>query len=167
MSSGEAFSPTSRAKPPRAHHFATGYNTTGAAIMDNLRKACEKLGVKVLTETRATKLLTDSSGAITGVSATGKNGEITIDTKCAVVATGALYGNKELIKKSIPWPQTYEPEEFVPWGLDHPGDGFQMATEVGVAREGPGHVANARPDLRSGTAAAGLYNSHYPFSGLG
>ncbi len=121
---------------PRAHHYATGYNTTGAAIMDKLRQACEKLSVKILTQTRGKRLLIDGNGNITDVIAGTKDGEMTIHTKSVIVATGGLYGNKDLIKKAIPWPQTYEPEEFITWGLDHPGDGFQMLTEVGAAREG-------------------------------
>jgi len=120
---------------PRAHHYAVGAATTGAAIMGALRQSCDRFGVKILTETRGTNLVMDK-GKVTGVKATAKGKELGIRAKSVIVATGGMYGNEEMIQKSILWPQTYETRQFVSWGLPHPGDGVAMLTEAGAAREG-------------------------------
>src|SRR5208283_2713415 len=63
---------------PRAHHRALGAATTGAAIMNALRKSCNDLGIKIMLETRGMSLLMDK-GKITGVKAKSKDKELTIN----------------------------------------------------------------------------------------
>jgi fumarate reductase flavoprotein subunit len=121
---------------PRAHHYAVNANTTGASIINCLLKFCNDSGVQILKQTRGRELLKDGEGNISGVVAETKDGEITINAKSAIIATGGLYGNEELIQKTIPYPLTYEEKEFIPWGLPHPGDGLQMAVDAGAARDG-------------------------------
>ncbi len=120
---------------PKAHHHAAGAATTGAAIMNALRKACDKLGVRIVTETRGTGLIMEN-GSVAGVKATSKGKEIEIRSKSVIVATGGMLGNEKMIQGSIQWPQTYEEKQFVSWGLPHPGDGVDMLTKAGAAREG-------------------------------
>jgi fumarate reductase flavoprotein subunit len=120
---------------PRAHHHAVGAATTGTAIMRALKTNCDRLGVKILTETRGLSLIVDN-GAVTGVKAESADGEMTISAKSVIVATGGMYGNVEMIQGSVQWPQTYKDEEFVEWGLRYAGDGVRMLSEVGAAREG-------------------------------
>ena len=121
---------------PRAHHYAVGANTTGAAIVNSLLKTCDESGVQIFKQTRARKLLKDGEGNISGVVAETKDKEITINARSVILATGGLYGNEELIRKTIQYPLTYEEKEFIPWGLPHPGDGLQMAVDIGAARDG-------------------------------
>ena len=118
---------------PRAHHHTKGPGSTGSNIMKALYKSCEALGVRVLTQTRAKRLLTDGKGNVAGIMAETKDGELTIEAKSIILATGGMQGNSELISKLFP---AYKVEEILHWGLPHMGDGLQMATEIGAAREG-------------------------------
>ena len=103
--------------------------------MNALRTSCDKLGVKILTETQGVSLIMDK-GAVAGVKAVSEDGELTVRAKSVIVATGGLYGNTKMIQESVQWPQTYQDEEFVEWGLRYSGDGVRMLAEAGAVREG-------------------------------
>jgi fumarate reductase flavoprotein subunit len=120
---------------PRAHHHALGAATTGTAIMNAMNKSAQSLGVKILTKTKGSSLIMEK-GKVTGVKATSGDKELTIQTKAVIVATGGLFGADKMVQEGINWPQTYEPNNFVSWGLKYNGDGVRMLTEAGALREG-------------------------------
>ncbi|MCA0241238.1 MAG: FAD-dependent oxidoreductase [Proteobacteria bacterium] len=107
---------------------------TGNVIAQILIDECKRLGVEISLETRATQLLTDGAGTVTGVRAVQKGKAVRIDAKSVIVATGSITGNKALMK-------TYFPEvDFnnvriaadLPWAS---GDGMIMAQDIGAARD--------------------------------
>jgi fumarate reductase flavoprotein subunit len=106
----------------------------GAELIKVLEKECKTLGVRMLRDCAAKKLLMDRRRRITGVIAAAKDAELTIKARGVIVATGGYGGNKALLKKYNP----YYNENIILKGIPHNGDGFLMATEVGAATEGLG-----------------------------
>jgi fumarate reductase flavoprotein subunit len=102
---------------------------TGPVIIRTLQKNCEDLGVEVLLNCPAKKILTNRQGEVTGVLAAGKDGEFTINSKSVIIATGGYSGNKELLKRYYP---AYH-ENLVSLGASCNGDGLMMALEAGAA----------------------------------
>lgn len=92
-------------------------------VMENKFK---EFGGTVLPETRATALLTDEEGGVTGVIALAKDGhQITIYAKSVVLATGGYGANISLL------PDTLHGYKFYGRSTDM-GDGFLMATDIGA-----------------------------------
>ncbi len=119
---------------PLVRHSVIGH---GTELMKCLRDACEALGVKVLTRTRAKKILREGNGPVTGVVAQTKEGEITIGAKCVIITTGGYGGNKEMLKRHC----SYYHENMSYNGLPtNTGDGITMGVEAGAATDGLGHL---------------------------
>ena len=108
----------------------------GIELINVLVRDCETLGVRLLRETPAKKLLTDETGNVVGVVAVTKQNELRINAKSVIIATGGYGGNKKLLKKY----NRYYNENIVLKGVPHMGDGLLMATEVGSATEGLGLI---------------------------
>ena len=106
-----------------------------------LVKNCEELGVKLLCETSAKKILTGTGGKVTGVLAATEDGkELEVKAKSVIIATGGYAANKEMLKK-----HPYYHESMVSRGLPHEGDGIRMTTEIGADTEGIGEMALVGP----------------------
>lgn len=118
---------------PSTFHVIRPPARTGSAVVKALRDSCERLGVQLLCQHEAKKLLTDGKGKITGVLATTKGREVRLNAKSIILATGGFAGNKKLLQKYVP---SYDEEEIRNIGLPHQGDGLRMATEIGAAIEG-------------------------------
>ncbi len=109
----------------------SGYRT-GKKIVDTLLASCEKLGVAVLTQTRATKLLRSGENKVNGVIAIDAEGEeLQIDAKAVILSTGSISSNKELIQRF------YNSDEYkdirIMANVPHnTGDGLIMAEEIGA-----------------------------------
>ena len=114
-------------------HISSRPGRTGSAIVKALRKNCTDLGVRLLCQTRAKRLLTDEKGSVIGVLATTEDKELSIRAKSVIIATGGFAGNKELLKKYLP---SYDEEGIHHQGILHKGDGLRLATEIGAATEG-------------------------------
>jgi fumarate reductase flavoprotein subunit len=125
---------------PLVRHSVIGH---GNALMKTLRNNCQELGIKILTRTSAKKILRDGKGKVTGVVAKSKEGELTITTKCIIVASGGYGNNKEMLKKYCPY---YHDSMTYDGPANNTGDGIIMATEIGAA-----------------TAGLGTLNLHGPF----
>jgi fumarate reductase flavoprotein subunit len=123
---------------PRTYHMPKGH---GAGLTRALLAKCEMLGVKVLCETVATRILTDEAGAVSGVVAGGRRGDLRIDTRSVIIATGGYSGNRDLLKTHYP---RYT-ENLRLYGLPNMGDGLQLASQVGAATEGLGTVLTMGP----------------------
>jgi len=117
---------------PAFFHVVSESRPLGSAVINALSKSCAELGVRVLCQTGARKLLTDSKGKITGVLAAVKGKELSIHTRSIIIATGGFAGNARLIKKYVP---SYDETEIRIVGLLHKGDGIRMASEIGAATE--------------------------------
>lgn len=103
---------------------AAGVNLMKTA-MDNV----EQRNMDILFSTPARRLITDASGAITGIVAPGANGEIAIRARRAVIlACGGFEQNQWLLMQYLQGKPFYS---MAP--LTHTGDGILMAQKVGAA----------------------------------
>ena len=126
---------------PRIMHLPEGM---GAGLVQVLVAKCKSLGVTLLRDTAATKILTDRNGTIVGINAVAKEEEISVSSKCVVIAAGGYGGNRDLLKKY--YPQYTDELHLV--GLPHQGDGLRMAMEAGAATEGLGTLLLRGPYFR-------------------
>ena len=126
---------------PRIMHLPEGM---GAGLVQVLVAKCKSLGVALLRDTAATKILTDRNGTIVGINAVAKEEEVSVFSKCVVIAAGGYGGNRDLLKKY--YPQYTDELHLV--GLPHQGDGLRMAMEAGAATEGLGTLLLRGPYFR-------------------
>ena len=111
--------------PLQMMHLVTG---GGAAMAEPFDAALKNAGVEVMLETRATELVTDSTGAVVGVRAESNGSNVAISAKSVVIATGGYAYNPELTAMLTP-------ELAGTWGIGFPGstgDGLIMASKVGA-----------------------------------
>ena len=123
---------------PRIYHLPEGY---GAALIKVLVKKCEELGVTLLKETPARKILVRKGKGVTGILGGSRDRKVMISAKSAIIATGGYSGNKELLKRYCP---NYTEDAHV-HGIPHMGDGIVMAREAGAASEGLGSLLSMGP----------------------
>lgn len=129
---------------PRIMHLPEGM---GAGLIQVLVTKSKSLGVTLLCDTAATKILTDKSGRAVGVSAVTKEEEITVASKCVIIAAGGYGGNRDLLEKH--YPQYTDELHLI--GLPHQGDGLRMAMEAGADTEGLGTLLLRGPYFRGST----------------
>jgi fumarate reductase flavoprotein subunit len=116
----------------------------GAAFINVLGKSCQALGVRIVTQARAKKILLDERGNLAGILATRKREQLRVSAKSVVIATGGYAGNKKLLEKYYP----SSTKNIFRIGLPHMGDGLLMATEIGADTEGLGTLQVVGPGLR-------------------
>ena len=110
-------------------HCPTDGTIPGVEIVNVLSEQCEKLGVEIRLNTKATKLVTDESGRVIGVNIQNENGEeSTIDCTSVILATGGYSNNPEMIAKDHPDLKNIH----LPSSMGVEGDGIIMATELGA-----------------------------------
>ena len=108
-----------------------GIGPRAASFMNKaLYAKAQELGVKVMLETPAKKILMDDEGKVCGVVATDKDGkEIQIACKAAIICTGGGGANPEFIKEQTGYIFGKDMFNFaIPGNV---GDGIKMAWEVG------------------------------------
>ncbi|MEJ2738603.1 MAG: FAD-dependent oxidoreductase [Dehalococcoidia bacterium] len=115
----------------------------GTSYVKAMQDECSKLGVYLLKNTRAKKLVTGKNSNITGLIAVSDDKEIQISAKSIIIATGGYAGNKRLLKKYC----RFNLEPIKCYGLPHKGDGLLMAMEAGAANEGLGILHIGGPDF--------------------
>ena len=109
-----------------------GIGPRAASFMNKaLYARAQELGVKVMLETPAKKILKDTEGKVCGVLAINKEGkEIEISCRAAVIATGGAGASPEMIKEETGY--TFGEDMFnfaIPGNV---GDGIRMAWEAGA-----------------------------------
>jgi fumarate reductase flavoprotein subunit len=127
---------------PLVRHSVRGH---GHALMKTLRDNCRELGIRILTRTPGKKILRDARGGISGVLAESKEGDISISTRRAIIATGGYGNNKDMLKKY--WPN-YNENYTYDGPPSNTGDGIIMATEIGAATAGMGALNLHGPFVR-------------------
>ncbi|HEY78860.1 MAG TPA: FAD-dependent oxidoreductase [Dehalococcoidia bacterium] len=113
----------------------------GAAFINILIKSGKALGVQLITQARAKRLLLDEKGNVAGILATRKGEPLQIKAKSVVIATGGYAGNKKLIAKYYP----LDTSNMFRIGLPHTGDGLQIVTGIGADTEGLGTLQMTGP----------------------
>ncbi len=104
--------------------------SVGAYTVPLLEEACEKRdNLSLLTDTTATQILTDDTGAAVGVVATGKTGNtVTVNAGSVVLATGGFGANLDMVVE-------YKPELagfMTTNAAGIQGQGIEMATAIGA-----------------------------------
>ncbi|MBN1188834.1 MAG: FAD-dependent oxidoreductase [Dehalococcoidales bacterium] len=136
----------------------------GTGIIKVLLKKCNELGVRFLYRTRVEKLLTDKTGAVSGVVVTSEGDKRTIYARSAIIATGGYSSSKELMRKYCPQYDVNNidklnvkgthPGDRIRWLRQmHTGDGILMAFEIGAADEGLGNLLMNGPNFVAGNHA--------------
>ena len=118
---------------PRLYHVPEGY---GAGLVKALLSKCKELGVRILSQTAAIKIVRMEKGDVLRVLAVSEDKEIAIEARGVVIATGGYSGNKEMLKKYC---AEYTEDAFVN-GIEQMGDGLRMAVDIGASTEDLGNV---------------------------
>jgi len=108
-----------------------GKATNGSALIQNIERFVRGKGIRILTETPATELLTNSKGDVVGVLAKGKDGNIRISAKKVILATGGYAKNEELLERFIP--KAAGTAKLSAASAGSTGDGIIMAENIGAA----------------------------------
>jgi len=119
------------------HCFKEG----GNAVAKVLKKSCDDLGVQLICDTPAKKILVDKQVRVEGVLATSKNETLRISAKNVIIGTGGYAANKDLLKKYAP----LYTDGMTVAGMGNDGDGITMAWEAGADSDGMGHLQLVGP----------------------
>lgn len=110
-------------------HRPSDTSAVGPMLVNALNNKVAELNIPVLLQTKAEKILVDENGAVSGVTATDKDGnEFTIDCTAVVLATGGFGANAKMVEE-------YNPKLAGFGTTNHAGatgDGIEMAKELGV-----------------------------------
>ena len=101
---------------------------SGNELIKNYLEKCEELGIEVITEADVKEILTEDN-KITGVKAETADGELTVNAKSVVLATGGFGSNDEMTYEN-----DHEVDEYVK-STNSPGatgDGIIMAEALGA-----------------------------------
>ena len=103
--------------------------SVGSYIIPRLQSKCEELGVEILLNTTANKILTDADGAAVGIEATDKDGAtVTVNAKAVVLASGGFGANLDMVTEYKP-----ELEGFMTTNAaGAQGQGIDMAVAIGA-----------------------------------
>jgi fumarate reductase flavoprotein subunit len=124
-------------KGPRMDKFkelpdpSIGPGRGGTFLVEKMVEFCQKQGIQIFYETPAKKFTTDAKGKVTGVLASTKDGDLLVNCKACVIASGGFGSNYEKLKKY--WPEEYNNKEIFflcPPGMM--GDGIDMAEAIGA-----------------------------------
>ena len=109
-----------------------GPGRMGSWVVDHLSERCTKVGITLLTETRARKFLKDENGKVSAIVADTNDGQLIINFEACVISAGGYGANRELLKK-------YYPKQFSNGGVMHSlcpptltGDCILAAEEIGA-----------------------------------
>ncbi|MBQ8159156.1 MAG: FAD-dependent oxidoreductase [Clostridia bacterium] len=105
-------------------------NGGGAGLIQMLKASADEKGIELITECRATDLVQDENGRVTGAVAETKDSVITFKAGSVVLATGGISQNEELVQK---YSSKLHTAGLIPTSaVSHTGDGFLMALAAGA-----------------------------------
>jgi fumarate reductase flavoprotein subunit len=115
---------------PRTYHIVKG---AGLSVIKTLVTKAKEKGVDLRLGTQVKRIMREG-GRITAVLIEGESGDIRVNAKAVVIASGGYANNKEWIKKYTGFDLGIN---LLPVGnVDKFGDGIRMAWEAGAAEEG-------------------------------
>jgi fumarate reductase flavoprotein subunit len=110
-------------------HRPTGGAPVGAEIVATLKKAAEDRKIDIRLWNKASEVVVDKDGKVSGVKAANKEGkEYTINTKAVVIAAGGFSANENMVVK-------YDPNLKGFATTNHAGatgEGIEMGTKLGA-----------------------------------
>ena len=162
--------PKRRFENLKCHDPAIGPGWAGTYLIRKMMQVCGQLGVEVLTGHEAVRLLTDETGAVTGVVARNDGGELEVRAKAVILATGGFSGNDEKLSRREPgfFDGGIPVHRFSP--VTCSGDGMDLAEQVGgwvnmektkLNKFGPVH----HPYTATGCSMAGFSAAMVDFRG--
>ena len=108
-----------------------GPGWAGTFVVNKMLEQAEQLGIRILTQHRASRLITDKDGVFQGVVASDPGGEVVIRAKVCLMATGGFSRNRELMNQIRPsFYAGYPVHSFA--AASNTGDAIAMAQEVGA-----------------------------------
>ncbi len=115
-------------------HWFNG-NVASTGYIPQMTAKAKELGVQMLFDTPCTSLITEDGKVVGAYAQNVDDGDIQINAKAVILATGSWGQNEEYIKQ-----RGFNYENFRYGGVDgHTGDGVMMATKIG----GRNFVSNA------------------------
>jgi tricarballylate dehydrogenase len=111
----------------------------GPGLVESLAAACEKAGIEIVYETRATELLVDD-GAVVGVRVVNQGRTRDIEARTVILASGGFEANTEWRTRYLGpgWDMAK-----VRGSRFNLGDGIRMALEIGASSKGQWSGAHA------------------------
>lgn len=134
----------------------------GRAIVDTLSRRAGGLGVEIIYEAAAWKLLLDDEGAVDGLMVRVKGGtSLQLKVGAVVLASGGFQGNQEMMSQYI-GRDAHKIRTVAEGGLFNKGEGIRMAMELGAKTAGQFDSFHAEPvDPRSKREEAAVMT--YPY----
>lgn len=128
----------------------------GLALVETLGRRAVEYGVSFHYETTARALVTDETGAVVGVHATGPAGAAVTFRGSIVLASGGFQGNNEMMAR-YHGDRALTCRPVARGGNYNKGEGIEMALAVGAATAGNFALFHAEPvDPRSGDPEAAI-----------
>ena len=115
-----------------AHCISGGRGGLGRYVVIRMKQRLRELGVEVYTSCEATGLITDSAGTISGVRAKDQDGELEIQCRAVMLASGSFICNQEMMERVCP---AFAGARKKIQGHLYPpltGDGIRMGEEIGA-----------------------------------
>ena len=134
----------------------------GRAIIDALSRKAQALGVEIIYEATAWKLLLDEEGVISGLNVRVKGGRtIRLNTGAVILAAGGFQGNREMMSRYI-GRDAHKIPTVAKGGLYNKGEAIRMALDIGAKPAGQFDAFHAEPvDPRSSREEAAVMA--YPY----
>ncbi len=135
----------------------------GRAIIDTLSRRAGGLGVEIIYEATAWKLLLDDEGSINGLKVRVKGGSsLHLNIGALILATGGFQGNQEMMAQYV-GRDAHKIPTVAEGGLFNKGEGIKMAMSVGAKCAGQFDAFHAEPvDPRSKREEAAVMT--YPYA---
>lgn len=108
-------------------HKPEGGSAVGPMLVSMLNENISELKIPVMVDTKAEQILVEG-GKVTGVKASNKDGEFTINCKSVVLATGGFGANSEMVVENKASLEGFGTTNHA----GATGDGVEMAKELGV-----------------------------------
>lgn len=103
----------------------------GSYVVQQMLEDCKKLGIDVLTQTRAKKLIKDDTGKVSSLVADTPEGELEISFKACVLAAGGFGANREKLEKR--WPEYFDENPIHIFSVPtNQGDSLDMCQDIGA-----------------------------------
>ncbi|ETI68817.1 FAD-binding protein [Neobacillus vireti] len=134
----------------------------GRAIVDTLSRRASGLGVEIIYEATAWKLLLDEEGAVNGLNVRVKGGtSLQLKVGAVVLAAGGFQGNQEMMAQYI-GRDAHKIRTVAEGGLYNKGEAIRMAMEIGAKTAGQFDSFHAEPvDPRSKREEAAVMTFPY------
>jgi tricarballylate dehydrogenase len=134
----------------------------GRAIIDTLSRRAAGLGVEIIYEATAWKLLLGEDGAVNGLNVRVKGGNsLQLKVGAVVLASGGFQGNQEMMSQYV-GREAHKIPTVAEGGLYNRGEGIRMSLEIGAKTAGQFDSFHAEPvDPRSKREEAAVMT--YPY----